>query len=379
MLSLSQIKQLSVDLTRARLNHRSEKIKNILQTLSDHKQQIRNKNIPQLCSTINKLTKHRDNEISTISTSLMVRWKGDNNNIKTIQPHNRNTNKNITSKCKKTKSIKENIINTSNSNNRNRNSSKPNIGEVYIASMSRGTKWPEIHDKNGNLVKRINVTSGSNNKINGVSAKTVSPMYLGPVNKETVFNPLGINNHKNDDEGALLFENYWQYGKIFRDLGHLDRNNKFTKQWIAFRKKGYSEKKGHRHPKGTKTNEVLYKYTKGNKEYNKYKYYIASTSYYFGEYMDYITSRKKVYCPVYEQLIKQTMFYQELKKEVCENGMNVMILDLDGPKGNSDDEKCLKVTQKMLQEKINDARYPFGHGYVFAAMIAGIQTSEYCQ
>ena len=161
------------------------------------------------------------------------------------------------------------------------------MGNIYIASMQRGSKWPEILDSNGNSIKRINVTSGSNNKINGASAKTVSPMYLGPVNKQTVFNPLNIKNSKNDDLDALLFENYWQYGKIFKDLGHLDQNNppRFTKQWLAFRKKGYSEKKGHRHPKGTKTNQVLYKYTKGNKEYNKYKYHIASTSYYFGEYV----------------------------------------------------------------------------------------------
>lgn len=345
MFNIPQIKQLCANLMKATLNHRDDKIKNILNLLNDEINIIDVNTI----KLVNKLIKHRDKDISKISKSLIKKWNDiDNENKPTKENGNSNNNK---------------------------------IGNVYIASMSRGCKWPEVFDKNGNLIKRINVTSGSKNKIDSFDAKQVSPMYLGPINKDLVFNKLKIaqNNKKNDDLEANLFENYWQYGKIFKDLGHLDKNNKFTKKWLKFRKKGYSEKKGHRHPKGTKTNEILYKYTKGNnnkKQYNKYKYHIATTSYYFGEYMDYITSRKKVYCPIYEILVNETNFYKALKEKVCQQGMDVIILDFDGPKSN---ENYLKITQKMLREKINDPRSPFGHGYVFGAMLAGIDTSKYCQ
>eukprot|EP00484_Ammonia_sp_Unknown_P007179 CAMPEP_0197059536 /NCGR_PEP_ID=MMETSP1384-20130603/118503_1 /TAXON_ID=29189 /ORGANISM="Ammonia sp." /LENGTH=61 /DNA_ID=CAMNT_0042494613 /DNA_START=1 /DNA_END=182 /DNA_ORIENTATION=- len=60
----------------------------------------------------------------------------------------------------------------------------------------------------------------------------------------------------------------------------------------------------------------MYTYERGGKTYNKYKYCTASTSYYFGEYMDYLTSRKKVYCPMYEALVKETEFYKALKREM---------------------------------------------------------------
>ena len=241
--------------------------------------------------------------------------------------------------------------------------------------MQHGTKWPQLI-KHGKSVKRINVTSGSNNKINGSTAKDVSPMYLGPI-KRALFEQLGVDNAKRDDEEAVLFENYWQYGKLFATLGHLSADDRVTPKWRAFRKKGYAQKKGHRHPKGTKTTEVLYRFKRGGRECNKYKYHTACSSYYFGERMSYIESRKRVYCPMYEALVRRTAFYTKLQKEVA-RGVHVMILDFDGPRGRTDGDKCLEVTLKMLREKINDASAPFGHGYVFAAMLAGFESANYC-
>lgn len=229
-------------------------------------------------------------------------------------------------------------------------------GTVYIASFQRGSKWPQMQI-NGKPVKRINVTSGSNNKINGEKASQISPMYLGPVN-QTLLAKLGIHNTDNESDLALIFENYWQYGKIFDTMGHLI-DGQITTKWMEFRKKGYAERKGFRHPKGTKTKKCKH---------------MACSSYYFGEYMDYITSRKKVYCPIYEALAKETAFYKLLKKQV-ENGLNVIILDFDGPKPAG---TCLPINVDLLKQKINDPTTPFGHGYVFAAMLGGIQLSKYC-
>eukprot|EP01084_Bolivina_argentea_P318911 553163_1 len=246
---LPRIQQLSANLTKAMLNHCDKKIKIILQTLQAEIKDI--KNIPNcnLITKVNKLSQHRDYDIRKLSKSLLFtntnKPKSETTlyNYYKIKP----SNNKLELKC----------------NNDIKNNTKSGI--VYIASMQRTEKWPEIRDKNGKLIKRINVTSGSNNKIEGESAKQVSPMNLGPINKE-LFNKLNIFNSQNDDEEAILFENYWQYGKIFKDLGHLNnKTNKYTNKWLKFRKKGYLLKKGHRHPNGTKTNEILYKYKKGNK------------------------------------------------------------------------------------------------------------------
>jgi len=109
-----------------------------------------------------------------------------------------------------------------------------NRGEVYVGKKSErgvvGSTDPVLPN-----VLNINATSGSVNKINGIPAKQFSPMYLGPVHERTIF---GIG-----DQTALTFEGYWQYGKIFRELGHLDEKGNITPTWYAFRVKGYNKAK----------------------------------------------------------------------------------------------------------------------------------------
>ena len=48
--------------------------------------------------------------------------------------------------------------------------------------------------------------------------------------------------------------------------------------------------------------------------------------------MDYITSRKKIYAPVYAELVRQQPAFVELKNSI-EAGENIQILDIDGPTG----------------------------------------------
>lgn len=83
-------------------------------------------------------------------------------------------------------------------------------GRVFVARLpgrGSGQSWPSVP---GAL--RINVTSGSGNKIAGHKATQLSPMQLGPVCAETcgAAFPGG--------PSAELLENYWQYGKIFAEL-----------------------------------------------------------------------------------------------------------------------------------------------------------------
>jgi hypothetical protein len=231
-------------------------------------------------------------------------------------------------------------------------------GKVYIGSFSRGVAHPHLPG-----VTNINVTSGSSNKIDKAPAKEMSPMYLGPVNNTTLHS-IG----KTTPVPAKLFENFWQYGKVFPELGQLDKDGNVNAKWVAFRSKGYAENKGHRHPKGTKTKDVI---TRVNNT-NRYRYMLPAFGRYFnGENYDYINSRKNVYVPVYESLVSHTQAYINLKRKV-DNGESVMILDLDGPRDGPN-----KVTSSYLRSKINDSKSPFGHGYVIAGMLSGIHISQY--
>lgn len=231
---------------------------------------------------------------------------------------------------------------------------------IYVGKKSQrgvvGSKDPIIQN-----VKNINATSGSMNKVNGISIKDVSPMYLGPVCENTIF---GTGNNI-----AQVFENYWQYSKLFSELGHIDNVGNPTSKWYEFRNKGFRKNKGNRHPIGTKSNDVKFVDAKGK---NHYRYYSACYSIYFDQKLDYLQSRKLIYVPVYAFLVVKTLAYQELVKLVTA-GESVQILDNDVLPGSH------LVTLELLKERINDPVNPFGHGYVLAGLLSGITPDKYCQ
>ena len=63
---------------------------------------------------------------------------------------------------------------------------------------------------------------------------------------------------------------------------------------------------------------------------------------------------------------------------MVEDGKNVAVYDFDGPRHPDGKNACLQVTLEMLKEKINDPKFPFGHGYVIAAALKGYKPSDYC-
>lgn len=230
---------------------------------------------------------------------------------------------------------------------------------VYVGKKSQrgvtGSKDPVIAN-----VKNVNVTSGSMNKVNGQQIKQLSPMFLGPVSESEFFG--------NGTETALIFENYWQYSKVFKELGHIEDDGQLTESWYKFRAKGFAKNKGDRHPMGTKSKEIKFVDERGK---NHYKYYSANCSVHFGQKLDYIKSRKLIYAPVYAWLVSRTPAFSELEKLV-KSGISVQILDNDVLPGSH------SVTVDFLKERINDPSVPFGHGYVVAGLLVGIQPEEYC-
>ena len=155
----------------------------------------------------------------------------------------------------------------------------------------------------------------------------------------------------------------------------IDSLGNVTQEWFRWRKKGFSETKGHRHPIGTKTNEVVYVDDKGH---NHYKYLRAifalfgdeSTGY---EKMDYISSRKKIYVPLYYELLVRTPAFKELRRQV-KMGKKVQILDLDAPNTTQ------YITPEFLKWAVNEHSpfgKPFGHGYIVAGALLGITPMDY--
>jgi hypothetical protein len=217
---------------------------------------------------------------------------------------------------------------------------KPVSGQIRVGQKRRrGVKG----DKNAECTgfKNIDVTSGSGNKIGDHFAKEFSPMKLGPVTDEN-----GLT--------ALIFENYWQFSKMWPKADHFksDTGCEPTSKWYAFREKGFKLNKGKRRPLPVKT------------------YGYPTCSIYNDKVYDYISSRKEIYVPIYRDLIKDLPVMDELRKLLA-SGQNIMIIDGDGPPKDQY-PNGMEINQSNWDQMINDPKYPFGHGYVVAGLLANL-------
>ena len=212
----------------------------------------------------------------------------------------------------------------------------------------------------------IDVTSGSMNKINNLKATVLSPLYLGPV-------------IDSDGNKALRFENYWQYLKVYPQLGHWDPiNKKPTDKWKAWKKHGFSLLKGN---KGIRTppevTALKRKYKQVcNATYNNDQEKQKAINdacpkpighWFNNQLLGYIEARKQIYVPTYANLIKNMAIVKNIKKKV-RSGDKFMILDLDGPPKKLYPSGLLMDINNW-NKMINDDKYPFGHGYVVAAIL----------
>jgi hypothetical protein len=146
------------------------------------------------------------------------------------------------------------------------------------------------------------------------------------------------------DQQAIVnkFENYWQGPKIF----NIDVvNNVIQKKFFERRAKMYSSDKAKRRaiPK-----------TQG--------YPVAGM--YNGIVMDYITSRKTIYCPVYEFLVRRTPEYKNLYN-LALTGQNLLILGPDG--------RDIPINEESLISAVNDPNYIFGYELVLCSLLKGFK------
>ena len=233
---------------------------------------------------------------------------------------------------------------------------------VYIGSFSRGKPRPKV---NGAVCVNVTSCQGRTHP----DRLAFSPMHLGPIT--------------DGGDGLLFktFEGWWQGQKRYRELDHIHRDNSCTEKYQQFRQTIANETNPSilRHPKGTKTKEIVGQSISYGKTVNRYKRLSPIDAIYHGQLVDgYVNSRKIGYVPNYYNLISgssQLQYYIE-KYNV---GNDIVVYDLDGPKDDKYNNILLPVSLEMLQTLINDTRHPFGHGYVVAAAILGLNILEICK
>ena len=200
-------------------------------------------------------------------------------------------------------------------------------GKIYIASMNlRGVRAVKLDPTSINL----NVTSAQAKL--SLDRRDFSPMT--PIEG-------GYNGYWN-------FESSWQSGKIFEGI-----DEKVVKDWW---KAQQAPKR--RYPKG-KGKKVLCARFEGYEE--------------MGD-IDYITARKTVYVKEYYNLIKEREMTLHWKKAL-EEGKSITIYDFDGPRNEDKSVTCLELSEELLKEKVKDLNVPFGHCYVVAMALSGIDLS----
>lgn len=107
------------------------------------------------------------------------------------------------------------------------------------------------------------------------------------------------------------------------------------------------------------------------------------------EPLDYVTSRKLIYLPVYCKLAKEQPKFRALRKAL-DRGENLLILEVDGPhqedlayyiKTYNVDESFIEqdtilMTPENNKIMVNDTLHPYGHGYCLAVALLGVDQNK---
>lgn len=223
-------------------------------------------------------------------------------------------------------------------------------GTVYVASMNMGGEQAPLPLG----CRRLNVTSAQAKA--SLNRRDFSPMTPYP----------------GGYRGYWCFENYWQAGKVYEGV---DRDKQL--RWM----KGQTKPR-RRYP-GGRGKRVLHaewddilEHAVAEPAADEVEAKQPAADEVDPQQFNYVDSRKQVYVPLYYDMVKDRPQVEYWRGEV-ESGVNVAIYDFDGPRLRDGGVTSRRLSVDLLREKINDETRPFGHGYVVAAMIAGIELDEY--
>lgn len=216
-------------------------------------------------------------------------------------------------------------------------------------------KWPS---KPG--YTRVNVCSSAKGKW-----QQFSPMLLGPVvlaehvDAETAEEDMGMRHGVPLPPQALVFENFWQYSKVWsRDVRDPGNEHEIpSADYFQRRAAGWALAKGDRHARADPTNP---KSTQCRKlcDLQGAGQQVTVYTYWFGEHLSYIEARRRIYAPVYETLVRRTEAWRELQARVAA-GENVLLVGYDG----------YERGERSWDECFNDVTRPFGHEMVLGCML----------
>ena len=191
-----------------------------------------------------------------------------------------------------------------------------------------------------------------------------------------------------DDDGCIM-ENCWQFSKIYPKVQQSTQkysryNDTIIWQWPEeehikddmiqpeywiWRQAGFHNQYAVRYPVGY-THKPTVAYSLLEKG---------------GVPLNYIEARKAIYLPLYTSLAKKEERYKQLKK-MLEKGVNLLIIEVDGPHEESLDyyknkynvnndfikHDTMLATKENLSIMLNDPKHAFGHGYCLAASLLNI-------
>lgn len=159
--------------------------------------------------------------------------------------------------------------------------------------------------------------------------KDLSPFYLGPV----------VDPHYGDK--CLVFENYWQYSKVYWE--HWQIPGGIKDEYWEWRRQGFNNPRAVRYPMG-----------KGKKPVG---------SLYGNELIDYVPARRLLYGGFYAGLVACTQSYAKLYQWCVNEGRDLVLRDFDGY-----DYHALNMS---LIDVIHDPNRKMGHAFIIAGMLTG--------
>ena len=169
-------------------------------------------------------------------------------------------------------------------------------------------------------IATINTTSRSKNW-----SQELSPFFLGPV---TLYG----------DFVSLNMENAWQYAKVYPH--HTDDKDEPTPSYFEWARKGWAKNYADRYPMGRGA-KPLYSLWDGQK-------------------LTYVEARKKIYAPLYAELVQKTDAFARLK-DMYDKGEDIWLWDFDGYNH--------KTKDMTYEDVINHPTKKMGHAFVVAMLL----------
>lgn len=186
---------------------------------------------------------------------------------------------------------------------------------------------------------------------------------------------------------GYLHENVWQFSKVYPKIPEINDKKSGWKykavshvvqespdeilsgDFFEWRKKGFEFANPVRYPAGYHLRHTcIGAYIEGLE--------IGTKS-----LLDYIEARKRIYLPIYSEAARKTTEYKELCR-LLKSGVNLLILEIDGPHQESNDyyaekygirdlvqNQTVDITPETIKILLNDPKHPFGHGYCLAVCL----------